>query len=69
MKRVERIGLRITPLEKIAVEKLAEIEGGLSMAALVRRLIRQAAQNKGVWPIQDDPESKILGEMEVPMCK
>lgn len=50
MERCERLGLVLTPAEKIAVVRLAEKEGGLSQAALVRRLIRDAARAAGLWP-------------------
>jgi hypothetical protein len=49
-KKSERFGLVLTPLEKDTVARLAEVEGGLSSAALMRRLIRQAAQERGLWP-------------------
>lgn len=29
---------------------MAEAEGGLSQSALVRRLIRNAARERGIWP-------------------
>ena len=45
----EKFGLVLTLREKRAVEELAEEEGGLSQAALVRRLIRSAARERGVW--------------------
>ena len=46
----KRLGLVLTPAEKTAVIRLAEVEGGLSQAAVVRRLIRQAAKSRGLWP-------------------
>lgn len=50
MPRMERLSLVLSSREKAAVEHLAEMEGGLSQAALVRRLIRQAAKDQGLWP-------------------
>ena len=50
MYRTKRLALVLTPAEKTAVVELAEVEGGLSQAALVRRLIRNAAQERGIWP-------------------
>ena len=50
MDKKERFGFLLTKEEKIALKRLAEIEGGLSAAALLRRLIRQAAQAQGIWP-------------------
>ena len=49
MKKTERLGLTLTATEKSAVRQLAELEGGLSFAALMRRLIRKAAQAHGLW--------------------
>lgn len=48
-RRTEQFGLVLLPSEKVALERLAEVEGGLSQAALVRRLIRQAAKDQGLW--------------------
>lgn len=50
MDRSERMGLMLSPREKDAVRRLAEVEGGLSQAALVRRLIRREARRLGLWP-------------------
>ncbi len=50
MFKTERIGLVLTPLDKEAVRRLADADGGLSAAALVRRLIRQEAMRRGLWP-------------------
>lgn len=50
MPKTERLGVLVTPLEKAAVQKLAEVEGGLSQAALIRRLIRREARRQGLWP-------------------
>ncbi len=50
MHKTKRLVLVLTETEKMAVTRLAEIEGGLSQAALVRRLIRVAAYERGVWP-------------------
>ena len=50
MYRTKRLGLVLTPAEKSAVVEMAEAEGGLSQSALVRRLIRNAAHERGIWP-------------------
>lgn len=50
MLKTKRLGLVLTPTEKKAVTQLAEMEGGLSQSALIRRLIRKEAQVRGVWP-------------------
>ena len=50
-----RFGLWLTSDEKTIVVQLAEIEGGLSQAALIRRLIREAAQKHGIYlPVTHD---------------
>lgn len=51
MTREIRFGLLLLPDEKRALTRLAEAEGGLSKAATLRRLIRKAAHEKGLWPI------------------
>ena len=50
MERSERFGLVLSMQEKIALAQLAQIEGGLSQAAELRRLIRRAAKDRGLWP-------------------
>jgi hypothetical protein len=48
--RSERFGLILSEREKEALARLAEADGGLSAAALVRRLVRQEARRRGLWP-------------------
>ena len=48
MKKTERLGLVLTVSEKRLVARLAEMEGGLSQSALIRRLILKAAQGYGI---------------------
>lgn len=43
-----RFGFVLTEGEKRSLERLAEIEGGLSEAAMLRRLIRRAAKEQGI---------------------
>lgn len=49
MQKTERFGLVLSPAEKAAAFKLAQ---GESVASLIRRLIRQAAKDAGLWPPQ-----------------
>jgi len=49
-KRQARFGLVLDSVEQEALQQLAEAGGGLSRAATVRLLIRQAAQSRGLWP-------------------
>ena len=55
--RTRRFMVSMTPAERLALGRLAEVEGGLSKAALVRRLIRSAARARGLWPMNDLQEA------------
>ncbi len=50
MYKKKRLGLVLSACEKRLVAQLADLEGGLSQAALVRRLIRKAGEDRGLWP-------------------
>ena len=50
MYKTKRLSLVLTPMEKSVLEQLAEAEGGLSKSALIRRLIRNAAREREIWP-------------------
>jgi hypothetical protein len=64
MYKTERLGLLLTSAEKTAVVQMAEAEGGLSQSPLVRRLIRNAARERGIWP-PDKPKHTIQHIREV----
>ena len=49
MQKTKRFSLVITTSENEAISFLADLEGGLSKAALIRRLIRKAAKENNVW--------------------
>jgi len=49
MNKKYRMGISLSEIERKALLVLAEIDGGLSQSAEVRRLIQQAAKQKGVW--------------------
>jgi len=53
-KRDEAFRLVMTPLEKSALEALAEHDDG-SQAAIVRRLVRSEAERRGLWPMPATP--------------
>jgi hypothetical protein len=57
MNRHHRFGLLLSPAEKHMLELLAEAEGGLSQAATLRRLIREAAIEHGLWPPKQEVRS------------
>ena len=48
MVKIQRFGFWLTIDEKILISQLAQLEGGLSQAALIRRLIHQAALEHGL---------------------
>jgi hypothetical protein len=49
MRREKDFRVTMTKTEKTALERLAEVEG-LSQAAVVRRLLRVEARERGIWP-------------------
>ena len=53
MKINQRFGFLLSAEEKEILNLLSEIEGGMSKAALLRRLIRLTAIENGIW---DGPE-------------
>lgn len=56
--RRARFGLILTDSEKRALERLAEAEGGLSQAALLRRLVHREAKERGLWPSPEQIRAK-----------
>jgi hypothetical protein len=52
MKRTIRFCVLLNPTERLALDQLADVEGGLSLGALIRRLVRGAALEQGLWPGQ-----------------
>lgn len=65
MNRELRFAFVLTPAEKYALTRLSEVEGGLSQAATVRRLIRKEARRHGLWPRpQEEAFSRGVVEAE-----
>jgi hypothetical protein len=60
MKR-QRFPVMLFSSERLALQELARVEGGLSCAALVRRLIRREAQQHGLWPPQKSGVRHVQG--------
>jgi len=55
-KREENLRLVMSGPEKATLRRLAEHEGGLSQAAVLRRLIRIEGRKHGLWPAaQSEP--------------
>jgi hypothetical protein len=50
MDRTERFGLVLSDTEKRVLCRLAESQGGLSQAAMLRHLLLQAARQNGLLP-------------------
>ena len=48
--RSEPISARVSPLEKTALLKIAEMEQ-LNLSEAQRLVIREAAKRRGIWPI------------------
>lgn len=47
----ERLSLRVLPADKVALERMAQMEGE-SMAVVIRRLLRRRASELGLLPAQ-----------------
>jgi hypothetical protein len=62
MLKIKRLGLVLTEEEKRFVVQLARIEGGLSQASLIRRLIRQAASAHGLVKFESSVSDGETGE-------
>ena len=62
MEKSERFGLVLEPDEKRVLKELAHSEGGLSSAAMVRRLIREAAKARGLWHVNNREIASIGGQ-------
>ena len=52
MFETERLSLKVLRRDKEALRRLAAVEGE-AMAVVVRRLIRRAAQERGLWSPAD----------------
>jgi len=63
MLRTERFALVFSPAEKRTLERLAEAEGGLSQAAILRCLLRRAAREHGLWPPPADDQAHADREL------
>lgn len=56
--RHEKFTMVLNGPEKVAMERLAALEGGLSRAEIVRRLLRDHARQCGVWPVDEQPQKQ-----------
>lgn len=65
MVRKNRFGMILSDYEMEALKRLAEYEGGLPMAAMVRRLICLSAKEKGLWPGRPVPKRDTQGSGDV----
>jgi hypothetical protein len=54
VKRDQRFPMMLSSTEKAVGLELAEADGGLSLAALFRRLLRVEAERRGLWPCSEN---------------
>ncbi len=66
--KTERIGLIVTKEEKKWVIELARIEGGLSQASLIRRLIRKAAGQHRLSGIRERADDQQVDPIASEVC-
>jgi len=64
MLKTYRLTVKLTPAHKMALGRLAKLEDE-SVAALVRRLIRAEAQQRGFWTKPIEVGNSITGENEL----
>lgn len=66
MLKTYRLTVKLTPAHKMALGRLAKLDDE-SVAALVRRLIRAEAQQRGFWtePIEAENSTPEENELEV----
>ncbi len=57
MVKSEKLGIKVLPKHKWALEEMAALEGE-PMAAVLRRLIRSEAERLGLWECSD-PEPAV----------
>ena len=58
-KRSLHFSFLMTPTEKGLIEELARLEGGLSRAALLRRLVYVAARERGLLSQQETTRERV----------
>ena len=59
----ERLVVKMLPSDKAALRRLAAAEGE-AMAVIVRRLIREAAGRRGLWPPGERQQSERVEVQE-----
>ena len=69
MLKTKRIGLIVTEEEKCWVVQLAKLEGGLSQASLIRRLIHKAAEEQSLVPLPSKLNSTEENNNEYAVAK
>jgi hypothetical protein len=52
MTKHEQVSVNLLSVQKHALKQLAEVEGE-TMSVIIRRLIREEAVAKGIWPEND----------------
>ena len=57
----ERFPVALSPRDKAALERLSSTMGE-TKAVIVRRLIRQEAQRRGLWPATNQPQPQGVSD-------
>ncbi len=60
---LEKLSINVLPRDKEILRRMAAADGE-TMAVIVRRLIRQEARERGLWPVLNQSVTKE----EVPPC-
>jgi hypothetical protein len=53
---VLHLEFKASPMERRAWEAIKRFEARDSTSELVRELVREAAERRGLWPVTDQPE-------------
>jgi hypothetical protein len=69
MLKTRRIGLIVTEEEKRWVIQLAKLEGGLTQASLIRRLIYKAAESHTLVSVESNKTSNEEVNHEQPVAE
>lgn len=54
---LEKLSVNVLPCDKAILRRMAATDGE-TMAVLVRRLIRQEARERGLWPVTNQASSQ-----------
>jgi hypothetical protein len=60
MNKTRMVQVRITPVERQALERMARIEAR-KVSETVRQIIRESAQRRGCWPMSENKVQESEG--------